>query len=400
MTSGTEPHGPLTLGRVLIANRGEIAIRIARAADVLGIDSVAVHPAVDEWSLHTRVATESRLIGAPGEAVAAYLDVDAVVAAGTATGCDCVHPGYGFLAENAAFARACAAAGITFVGPSPDALALFGDKVRARELARSLGIPVVPGTPGAVDGAAAAASRRRRARLPGDARRPRRAAAGAACAAVHDPAEIGEAFERCRSEATAAFGDGAVFIERLVERPRHVEVQILADTARQRRAPPRPRLLGAAAQPEGRGDRPRAGARPGVARAHPRRRGRAGDRVRLRQRRHRRVPRRAGGRRVLLHRVQPADPGRAHRDRAGDRRSTSSPPSSASPPAPRSPSSGSATRTPSAPRAGTPCRPAWWPPAPARSPPTRSRRGRVCASTPAATPGTRRRRSSTRCSPR
>src|SRR5215212_2395127 len=100
--------GPLR--RVLIANRGEIAIRIAKAADGLGIESVAVHPAVDEWSLHTRLATQSRLIGAPGDAVAAYLDIEAIVAAAVDTGCDCVHPGYGFLAENAVFAERCAAA--------------------------------------------------------------------------------------------------------------------------------------------------------------------------------------------------------------------------------------------------------------------------------------------------
>src|SRR5687768_8312082 len=145
------------LRRVLIANRGEIAIRIARAADLLGIESVAVHPVIDEWSLHTRVTTEVRRIGGPSDAVAAYLDIDAVVGAAVADGCDCVHPGYGFLAENAAFAAACAAAGVTFVGPSPDALALFGDKVRARQLAQSLGIPVVPGTASAVPTAEEAA---------------------------------------------------------------------------------------------------------------------------------------------------------------------------------------------------------------------------------------------------
>ncbi|HEU4840332.1 MAG TPA: carboxyl transferase domain-containing protein, partial [Ilumatobacteraceae bacterium] len=221
MTSGT-------LHRVLIANRGEIAIRIARAADALGIESVAVHPAVDEWSLHTRVATEARLIGGPADAVAAYLDGPSIVDAATASGCDCVHPGYGFLAENAAFARQCAAAGITFVGPSPEALALFGDKVRARELATSLGIPVVPGTPGAVADAEAAAKAASELGYPVMLK----AAAGGGgrgMRAVHGPGDIAEAFERCRSEATAAFGDGAVFIERLVDRPRHVEVQILAD---------------------------------------------------------------------------------------------------------------------------------------------------------------------------
>ena len=111
MTSGS-------LHRVLIANRGEIAIRIARAADALGIESVAVHPAIDEWSLHTRVATEAHLIGGTADAIAAYLDGPSLVEVATTSGSDCVHPGYGFLAENADFARQCAAAGLTFVGPS------------------------------------------------------------------------------------------------------------------------------------------------------------------------------------------------------------------------------------------------------------------------------------------
>jgi acetyl-CoA carboxylase biotin carboxylase subunit len=145
------------LQRVLIANRGEIAIRIARAADAVGMTSVAVWSDVDERALHTRMATEAVRIGAPGDAVAAYLDIDGLVRAALDAGCDCVHPGYGFLAENAGFAAACAAAGLTFVGPSADALALFGDKVRARALAASLDIPIVAGSEGAVDTVEAAA---------------------------------------------------------------------------------------------------------------------------------------------------------------------------------------------------------------------------------------------------
>ncbi len=133
-------------------------------------------------------------------------------------------------------------------------------------------------------------------------------------------ADMAEAFERCRSEAEAAFGDGSLFVERVIARPRHIEVQILADAARQRRPPPRARLLGAAAPPEGGRDRAGPGPRPRAPRAHPRRRRHAGARRRLRQRRHRRVPGLARDRRALLHRVQPAHPGRAHRHRAGDRR--------------------------------------------------------------------------------
>ena len=133
--------------RVLIANRGEIAIRIARAAAALGIESVAVFAPADALSLHTRLATEAREIGGrPRDPVRAYLDVEAIIAAAKASGCDCVHPGYGFLSENADFAERCAAEGLRFVGPSPAALALFGDKVAARAFAQSLGIPVVPGS--------------------------------------------------------------------------------------------------------------------------------------------------------------------------------------------------------------------------------------------------------------
>jgi len=142
------------LKRVLVANRGEIAIRIAKAAAGLGMESVAVYAPVDALALHTRCTTQARELSNGRGPVQAYLDAEALVEAALDTGCDCVHPGYGFLAENAAFAALCAAKGLTFVGPRPEALALFGDKVRARKLARSLGIPVVPGgeQPGQLEG--------------------------------------------------------------------------------------------------------------------------------------------------------------------------------------------------------------------------------------------------------
>ena len=151
--------------RVLIANRGEIAIRIAKASAALGIESVAVYAPVDVLSLHTRLATEARQIGgsngSAGDPVAAYLDIDAVIAIAKDAGCDCVHPGYGFLAENAPFAKRCAAEGLAFVGPSPEALTLFGDKVAARTFAQSLGIPVVPGSGALASAAEAEVSRPR-----------------------------------------------------------------------------------------------------------------------------------------------------------------------------------------------------------------------------------------------
>ena len=212
--------------RVLIANRGEIAIRIARAAAALGVESVAVYAAVDALSLHTRVADASRELA--GDGVRAYLDVNAVVAAAVSAGCDCVHPGYGFLAENGAFAAACRAAGIAFIGPTSDAIQLFGDKLKARALAQSLGIPVVPGSTASLRSANEAIAVARDLGYPVMLK----AAAGGGGRGMRTVAtadEMPEALARCQSEAEAAFGDRAVFVEKLVARPRHIEVQILAD---------------------------------------------------------------------------------------------------------------------------------------------------------------------------
>ena len=220
------------LTRVLISNRGEIAIRIAKAAAALGMESVGVYAAVDALSLHTRFTTETREIasrnGDAADAVRAYLDAQALIQAAQATDCDCVHPGYGFLSENAAFAERCASEGLTFVGPPPAALALFGDKLRARRLAQSLDIPVVPGS------AAALTSTDEAAQLAAELGYPvmLKAAAGGGgrgMRTVERAEDMPEALERCRSEAQAAFGDGAVFVEKLIRRPRHIEVQILAD---------------------------------------------------------------------------------------------------------------------------------------------------------------------------
>ena len=221
---------PATHHRVLISNRGEIAIRIAKAAAALGMESVGVYAPVDALSLHTRSASQAKEIrnGAAENPVAAYLDAEAQVAIAKETGCDCVHPGYGFLAENAPFAERCADAGLAFVGPSPTVLALFGDKVRARALAQSLDIPVVPGSDGPVASANDASAAAERLGYPVMLK----AAAGGGgrgMRLVDSAADMAEAFERCQSEARAAFGDGALFVEKQVRRPRHIEVQILAD---------------------------------------------------------------------------------------------------------------------------------------------------------------------------
>jgi acetyl/propionyl-CoA carboxylase alpha subunit/acetyl-CoA carboxylase carboxyltransferase component len=215
--------------RVLISNRGEIAIRIAKSATALGVESVGVYPAIDALSLHTRSMTESHQIGTAEDSVGAYLNAEALVQTAKASGCDCLHPGYGFLSENAAFAELCAAEGITFIGPRADALSLFGDKVRARALAQSLDIPVVPGSTDPIGSAKDAEQ------LANDLGYPvmLKASAGGGgrgIRVVEKAEQMAEAFERCRSEAQAAFGNGAVFLEKLVARPRHIEVQILADS--------------------------------------------------------------------------------------------------------------------------------------------------------------------------
>ncbi len=218
--------------RVLISNRGEIAIRVARAASALGIESVSVYAQVDALSLHTRLTTESREIGARagenGDPVRAYLDAATLVQTAKASGCDCVHPGYGFLAENAAFAAMCAGEGLAFIGPSPTMIDLFGHKIRARALAQALGIPVVPGSAEALGSASEAVALARDLGYP-VMLKAAGGGGGRGMRAVAHADDMAEAFVRCQSEAEAAFGDRSVFVEKLVARPRHIEVQILAD---------------------------------------------------------------------------------------------------------------------------------------------------------------------------
>jgi len=214
----------------LIANRGEIAIRIARAAADLGIASVAVYAGDDQASLHVKAAAQAERL--PGTGARAYLDIAAVVAAAPKAGCDAVHPGYGFLSENAAFARACTAAGIRFIGPDPEALETFGDKSRARELAQKLGVPVITGTrgPASVEEIKAFFGT-----LPKGAGMVIKAVAGGGGRGMRvidsasDNADIVRAFDACTREAQAAFGDGGVYAERLIRQARHIEVQIAGD---------------------------------------------------------------------------------------------------------------------------------------------------------------------------
>jgi acetyl/propionyl-CoA carboxylase alpha subunit/acetyl-CoA carboxylase carboxyltransferase component len=217
----------MTIKRLLIANRGEIAIRIARAAADLAIETVAIHPADDAASLHLTAADRAVLL--PGAGAGAYLDIAAVVAAAANAGCNAVHPGYGFLSESAAFARACRAAGLIFVGPSPEALELFGDKVQARDLARRQRIPTIPGTEGPADAAGLKAFFA--ALPPGRAMLIKAAAGGGGrgMRIVRAADEIDAAAASAAREAEAAFGDPALYAEAFLEQARHVEVQVAGD---------------------------------------------------------------------------------------------------------------------------------------------------------------------------
>ena len=213
--------------KLLVANRGEIAIRIMRAAAELGHSTVAVAPRDDAGSLHTGKADAVVTLG--GRGTAAYLDIDAVVAAARETGCDAVHPGYGFLAENADFAKACVDAGLTFVGPREDTLRLFGDKARAREAAIDAGVPVIRGLDHAVSLEEAQAFF---AELGSGSAMMLKAVGGGGgrgSRMVESADAVAETFERCRAEAEAAFGNGDLYVEEFMRRARHVEVQILGD---------------------------------------------------------------------------------------------------------------------------------------------------------------------------
>src|SRR5437763_6117506 len=212
--------------KLLIANRGEIAIRIAEAAAGLGIATVGIHSEDDANSLHTRRVDEAKAL--KGKGAAAYLDIAGVIAAAKAAKCDAIHPGYGFLSENAAFAEACAAAKITFVGPTPEQLKLFGDKARARAHAHKCKVPVLPGTDGAVDIADAKAFFRKHTSS-GIVLKAIAGGGGRGMRLIKKEGEIADAFERASAEAKAAFGNGALYAERLVGRARHIEVQVVGD---------------------------------------------------------------------------------------------------------------------------------------------------------------------------
>jgi acetyl-CoA carboxylase, biotin carboxylase subunit len=216
--------------KILIANRGEIAVRIIRACREMGLPTVAVYSDCDRSARHVRDADQAVHIG-PSEAARSYLRIEAIVNAARDAGADAVHPGYGFLAENAAFARACRDAGLTFIGPSPDAIALMGSKTAARQAAIRAGVPVVPGTEQPLDERVPDAEIARLADAVGYPLVVKAVAGGGGkgMRTVDDAALLGAAIRTARSEAGSAFGDSAIYLERRIVEPRHIEIQLLGD---------------------------------------------------------------------------------------------------------------------------------------------------------------------------
>lgn len=216
------------VSKILIANRGEIALRIHRACKEMGLSSVAIHSTADKDAMHVRLADESVCVGPPSS-TDSYLNIPAIIAACEITGADAVHPGYGFLSENARFAEIVEAHGLTFIGPTAEHIRIMGDKITAKQTVKDAGIPVVPGSDGAVEDFAAAKEAAKEIGFPVLIK----AAAGGGgrgmrLAETED--NLDEALRSAQTEAEAAFGNGAVYLERYLKGPRHIEIQVLADT--------------------------------------------------------------------------------------------------------------------------------------------------------------------------
>ncbi|CAN5446693.1 acetyl-CoA carboxylase biotin carboxylase subunit [soil metagenome] len=216
--------------KILVANRGEIAVRVIRACREMGIPTVAVYSECDRQARHVREADQAFGIG-PGEAAKSYLRIDAIVEVARRSGATAVHPGYGFLAENARFAAACRDAGLTFIGPSPEAISAMGSKTAARKIALEAGVPVVPGTETPFDAEASDEEMRAAADRVGYPLVVKAVAGGGGkgMRVVDAPAALIPAIHTARSEAGSAFGDSAVYLERQIVKPRHIEIQLLGD---------------------------------------------------------------------------------------------------------------------------------------------------------------------------
>jgi acetyl/propionyl-CoA carboxylase alpha subunit/acetyl-CoA carboxylase carboxyltransferase component len=217
----------MSISKILIANRGEIAIRIARASADLGIPTTAIYSADDSKSLHTLAADEACALD--GRGPAAYLDIEKIINLAGVNSCDAIHPGYGFLSENSAFARRCAECGIKFIGPEPEMLGLFGNKVAARQLAQRCGVPLLPGTTGPTSLEEALAFFSSLGPKSAIVIKAIMGGGGRGIRAVYSKNDLDEAFARCQSEARTAFGVSDLYVEQLVRRPRHLEIQIVGD---------------------------------------------------------------------------------------------------------------------------------------------------------------------------
>ncbi|TXL74300.1 acetyl-CoA carboxylase biotin carboxylase subunit [Vineibacter terrae] len=214
--------------KVLIANRGEIALRIHRACHEMGIQTVAIHSTADNDAMHVRLADESVCIGPP-PAKDSYLNIPAILSAATIVGADAIHPGYGFLSENARFAELVEEHEFTFIGPTPQHIRMMGDKIVAKQTAAELGLPLVPGSPGPVESIDEIKALGRSIGYPVLIKAVA-GGGGRGMKVVENEAQAEEAFNLARQEALAAFGNGAVYVEKYLGRPRHIEIQILADT--------------------------------------------------------------------------------------------------------------------------------------------------------------------------
>ncbi|WP_035588491.1 acetyl-CoA carboxylase biotin carboxylase subunit [Hippea jasoniae] len=213
--------------KVLIANRGEIAIRVARACRKMGIQTVAVYSDADRNALHVRYADEAYYIG-PSPAAESYLRIDKIVEVGVKAGCDAVHPGYGFLAENSEFVKACEEAGITFIGPNTESMYILGDKTRARQRMIEAGVPVVPGTKDPVESLEHALKVAEEVGYP-IMFKASAGGGGKGMRLIRSPEEFKEVYDLAKGEALNAFGDDRMYIEKAIEKPRHVEIQIARD---------------------------------------------------------------------------------------------------------------------------------------------------------------------------
>src|SRR6478609_6693355 len=226
MRNGSVQHRPFF--KVLVANRGEIALRVMRSARQLGLGVVAVYSDADRDALHVRQADQAVRIG---EALPAqsYLNIPAIIAAAKASGADAVHPGYGFLAENEEFAQACKDAGLVFIGPSPQAIEAMGNKAGAKEIMKKAGVPCVPGYQGAEQGDEVMLAEARKIGFPVMIKAVA-GGGGRGMRLVADAASFPDALRSARSEAKAAFGDATVILERAIQNPRHIEIQVFGDS--------------------------------------------------------------------------------------------------------------------------------------------------------------------------